>query len=93
MQIPEFPNLIHYAIPVFIATVIIEVVLTVKVKMQEYVYKDAATSIAMGLGNVTICLISKTLVLSDLVIIFNFCFSKLIKILFNNVYKSRCFNF
>ena len=64
MQIPEFPNLIHYAIPVFIATVIIEVILTVKVKLQEYEYKDAATSIAMGLGNVSIGLISKTLVLA-----------------------------
>ena len=64
MQIPEFPNLIHYAIPIFIATVIIEVILTVKVKLQEYEYKDAATSIAMGLGNVSIGLISKTLVLA-----------------------------
>ena len=64
MQIPEFPNLIHYAIPVFIATVIIEIILTVKVKMKEYEYKDAATSIAMGLGNVAIGLISKTLVLT-----------------------------
>ena len=34
MQIPEFPNLIHYAIPVFIATVILEVILTVKIKMK-----------------------------------------------------------
>lgn len=71
MQIPEFPNLIHYAIPVFIATVIIEVILTVKVKMQEYEYKDAATSIAMGLGNVTIGLISKTLVLGVFYFVYN----------------------
>ncbi len=71
MQIPEFPNLIHYAIPVFIATVIIEVILTVKVKMQEYEYKDAATSIAMGLGNVTIGLISKTLVLGVFYLVYN----------------------
>ena len=71
MQILEFPNLIHYAIPVFIATVIIEVILTVKVKMQEYEYKDAATSIAMGLGNVTIGLISKTLVLGVFYLVYN----------------------
>lgn len=62
MQIPEIPNLIHYAIPFFILTVIIEVILTVKVKMEDYEFKDAATSIAMGLGNVFLGLISKSLV-------------------------------
>ncbi|WP_347174373.1 sterol desaturase family protein [Polaribacter uvawellassae] len=71
MQIPEFPNLIYYAIPVFIATVIIEVILTVKVKMKEYEYKDAATSIAMGLGNVLVGLISKTLILAVFYLIYN----------------------
>ena len=60
MQIPDFPNLIHYAIPFFIATVILEVILTVKVKMKAYQYKDAATSIAMGLGNVAIGLMKKS---------------------------------
>ncbi|MBG7612902.1 sterol desaturase family protein [Polaribacter sp. BAL334] len=62
MQIPEIPNLIHFAIPFFILTVIIEVILTVKVKMEDYEFKDAATSIAMGLGNVFLGLISKSLV-------------------------------
>ena len=71
MQIPEFPNLIYYAIPVFIATVIIEVILTVKVKMEEYEYKDAATSIAMGLGNVAIGLISKVMVLGVFYLVYN----------------------
>ena len=64
MQIPDFPNLIHYAIPVFVATVIIEVILTVKVKMEAYPYKDALTSIAMGLGNVAIGLFTKGIVLT-----------------------------
>ena len=64
MQIPDFPNLIHYAIPVFVATVIIEVILTVKVKMEAYAYKDALTSIAMGLGNVVIGLFTKGIVLT-----------------------------
>lgn len=64
MQIPDFPNLIHYAIPVFVATVIIEVILTVKVKMEAYAYKDALTSIAMGLGNVAIGLFTKGIVLT-----------------------------
>jgi sterol desaturase/sphingolipid hydroxylase (fatty acid hydroxylase superfamily) len=62
MQIPEIPNLIHYAIPFFILTVIIEVILTVKVKMEDFEFKDAATSIAMGLGNVFFGLVSKSLV-------------------------------
>ncbi|EAQ41523.1 sterol desaturase family protein [Polaribacter sp. MED152] len=64
MQIPEIPDLIHYAIPFFVATVILEIVLTIKVKMQEYEYKDAGTSIIMGLGNVFIGLFTKALVLS-----------------------------
>ena len=52
MQIPEMPNLIHYAIPFFALTVIIEVIATVRLQMKDYEYKDAGTSIAMGLGNV-----------------------------------------
>lgn len=59
MQIPEIPNLIHYAIPIFVITVIVEAILTVKVKLDEYEFKDAATSITMGLGNVALGLLSK----------------------------------
>ena len=70
MQIPEFPNLIHYAIPFFVATVILEIILTVKVKMENYKYKDAATSIAMGLGNVAIGLIAKTIVLGAFYLVY-----------------------
>lgn len=72
MQIPEIPNLIHYAIPFFILTVIIEVILTVKVKMEDYEFKDAATSIAMGLGNVFLGLISKSLVLAVFLFFYKF---------------------
>ena len=32
MQLPDLPNLIHYAIPFFVLTVVVEVILTVKVK-------------------------------------------------------------
>ncbi|WP_299157124.1 sterol desaturase family protein [uncultured Tenacibaculum sp.] len=64
MQIPELPNLIHYAIPFFIITIIIEVILTVKVKLEDYEFKDAITSITMGLGNVFIGLFTKILVLA-----------------------------
>jgi len=72
MQIPEIPNLIHYAIPFFAATVIIEVLLTVKVKLEDYEYKDAGTSILMGLGNVAIGLFTKAIVLSLFYLLYNF---------------------
>lgn len=71
MQVPEMPNLIHYAIPFFILTVIIEITLTVKVKIKEYEYKDAATSIVMGLGNVFIGLLTKGLILGALYLVYN----------------------
>ncbi|MDG2194428.1 MAG: sterol desaturase family protein [Polaribacter sp.] len=72
MQTTDFPNLIHYAIPFFIATVIIEIILIVKIKMDDYAYKDAATSITMGLvGNVVTGLFTKGLILSLLFFIYN----------------------
>ena len=72
MQIPEIPNLIHYAIPFFTVTVILEIILTVKVKLEDYEFKDAGTSILMGLGNVTIGLFTKGIVLSLFYLIYNF---------------------
>ncbi len=71
MEIPELPNLIHYAIPFFVLTVVIEVIITVKLKMKEYEFKDAGTSIAMGLGNVFIGLFSKALVFGIFLLIYN----------------------
>ena len=71
MQTPDFPNLIHYAIPFFVATVIIEIILTVKVKMKEFEYKDAATSITMGLGNVAVGLFTKGMVLAFFYFVYN----------------------
>ena len=64
MEIPLLPNLIHYAIPFFILTVIVEVILTVKVKLEDYEFKDAFTSITMGLGNVFIGLFTKGIILA-----------------------------
>ncbi|MEE3999045.1 sterol desaturase family protein [Tenacibaculum sp. FZY0031] len=62
MHIPEIPNLIHYAIPFFVITVIIEAIVTVTIKMDDYEFKDALTSITMGLGNVFIGLLSKGII-------------------------------
>lgn len=64
--IPELPNLIHYAIPFFILTLVIEIVISSKKKMASYTFKDAAASISMGLGNVIVNLLAKTLVLAAL---------------------------
>ena len=62
MEIPEIPNLIHYAIPFFIITLIIEVLVDAREKTNAYETKDAITSLTMGIGNVLLGLISKTLV-------------------------------
>ena len=72
MQIPEMPNLIHFAIPFFVITVILEAILTVKVRSGDYEYKDAGTSIFMGLGKVAIDLFSKGIILGLFYLIYNF---------------------
>lgn len=74
MNIPELPNLIHYAIPFFVLTVIIEAVLTVKVNMEDYEIKDATTSITMGLGNVLIKLISKSIIFTAFIFLYKYRF-------------------
>jgi len=72
MQVPEIPNLIHHAIPFFVITVIIEVILTVKVKLEEYEIKDASTSIFMGLGNVFLGIMTKTMVLGIFLLLYKY---------------------
>lgn len=72
MQIPDIPNLIHYAIPVFIVTIIVEVLLTVKVKLEDYEFKDAATSITMGLGNVFVGLLTKGLIFGAFMFLYQY---------------------
>lgn len=62
MEIPEIPNLIYYAIPFFVITLIIEIIVDVREKSNAYEAKDAATSLAMGLGNVFLGVFSKALV-------------------------------
>lgn len=72
MQIPHIPNLIYYAIPFFIILIIAEVLIASKQHLKTYKFKDAATSISMGLGNVVINIIAKGLVLSALVFMYQF---------------------
>ena len=74
MQIPEIPDLILYAIPFFVATVILEIILTVKVKLEDYEFKDAGTSIIMGLGNVFISIFTKIMILAIFLFLYKFRF-------------------
>jgi len=71
MEVPEIPNLIYYAIPFFILTLIIEIIVSAKEKVNVYETKDAITSITMGLGNVLLGIISKGIVFTILIIIYN----------------------
>ena len=74
MEIPEIPNLIHFAIPFFVITVIVEAILTVKVQLEEYEFKDATTSIAMGLGNVFVGLFTKGVVITLFMFLYEYRF-------------------
>lgn len=74
MQIPEIPNLIHYTIPFFAFTVLLEIILTIKVKLDDYEFQDAGSSILMGLGNVLIGLFTKTLTLGIFMFFYTFHF-------------------
>jgi len=70
VQVPEIPNLIYFAIPFFIITLIIEILVINKKKIVIYEFKDAAASISMGLGNVFIGIFAKVLVLAALTYIY-----------------------
>jgi sterol desaturase/sphingolipid hydroxylase (fatty acid hydroxylase superfamily) len=60
---PDFPNIIHFAIPLFILAMLLELYVTTKRELKTYDTKDALTSITMGLGNVLLGFLSKALVL------------------------------
>lgn len=60
---PEFPNIILFAIPFFIVAMLLELYVTTKRNIKTYEAKDAFSSIAMGLGNVFLGFLSKGLVL------------------------------
>lgn len=62
MAIPQLPNLILYAIPLFIASVVIESYILLKKKPENFNIKDTFASLAMGVGNLFSGLLSKFLV-------------------------------
>lgn len=70
MQSPEFPDIILFAIPFFIISMLVELYVTVKEGIHSYEKKDVASSIAMGLGNVFLGYFSKAVVLFFFLLIY-----------------------
>lgn len=66
------PDLIHYAIPGFVLLLTAEVVFSAIDKRGLYETKDAASSIAMGLGNVFIGLLTKGVIFLIYTLIYQF---------------------
>jgi len=69
---PDFPNIILFAIPFFIAAMLLELYVTLKKNIKTYEAKDAFSSIAMGLGNVFLGFLSKALVLLALTWVYQY---------------------
>lgn len=63
---PDFPNIILFAIPFFVLAMLLELYVTIKRNIETYTVKDAFASIAMGLGNVFLGFFSKLLVFGAL---------------------------
>ena len=63
---PNFPPIIIYAIPFFVLAMLLEFFVTSAKNIKSYTAKDAFSSIAMGLGNVFIGLVSKLFVFAAL---------------------------
>lgn len=58
-----FPNIIVYAIPFFVISVLVEYYVFTKRNSKKYNIKDAISSISMGIGNVILGVFSKIIVL------------------------------
>ncbi|WAC02618.1 sterol desaturase family protein [Lacinutrix neustonica] len=67
----ELPNIILYAIPFFVASIVLEIYVLYKRKQKTYKTKDAFTSISMGIGNVLLGFLTKTIVLIAFFYIYN----------------------
>jgi len=70
MDVPQIPNLIYYAIPFFIVTVIFESIVISKKQPKSFHLKDTFASLAMGIGNVVSNLLSKLLVVFVIVFLY-----------------------
>ena len=70
IEVPEIPNLIYFAIPFFIVTLIAEVIITNKKNMKSYTVNDATASLSMGIGNVLLGVLAKVVILGALTFIY-----------------------
>lgn len=59
MEIPQIPNLIYYAIPFFLVSVIMEAIVIRKKWPSNFNIKDTFASLTMGIGNIIVNLASK----------------------------------
>ena len=71
MEIPKIPDLILYAIPFFIITLIIEIIVDARERANAYETKDAITSISMGLGNVFLGVFSKMVIFAAFIFVYD----------------------
>ncbi len=67
---PDFPNIIHFAIPFFVLAILLELYVTTKRHIKSYEAKDTISSLAMGIGNVLLGFMSKALVLLSFVYVY-----------------------
>lgn len=72
MYLWGMPDLIHIAIPFFVGLILLELVLTARRRTRNYHPKDAWSSIAMGLGNLLIGLLTKGLVFGAFMLVYQF---------------------
>ncbi len=72
MDIPAIPNLIHYAIPAFVILLLAEAIVGAIGQKDWYEAKDTISSLAMGIGNVLINLLAKSLVIGAYYLIYSF---------------------
>ncbi|WP_240155240.1 sterol desaturase family protein [Chitinophaga sp. Cy-1792] len=71
---PMPPNLILYAIPAFVLLILAEIIITTIDHRDLYKPKDAASSIAMGLGNVIIGGFTKAFIFGAYTVVYQFRF-------------------
>ena len=66
------PNLIHYAIPVFILLMLIEILISAREQAELYEVKDTAASLSMGIGNVIIGALTKSFFFAIFMFVYEF---------------------
>ena len=65
-------NLIHLAIPGFIALLLLEAVLAARMRQDLYEWKDTAASLTMGIGNVIVTLATKAIAFAVFSFVYRF---------------------